>query len=108
MIHYDAKLDAYEQSIENALERELEEKGTLQHLSQEQLEAERARVKGSRIVSTQELEAERKSSSHPTRTALNMRVPTEVILKLKAKAAKLGMPYQTYINSELYKLANQE
>lgn len=47
-------------------------------------------------------------SSTPARTALNMRVPTDVILKLKAKAAKLGMPYQTYINSELYKLANQD
>lgn len=108
MMKYDVKLDAYEQAIEDALERELEEKGTLQHLSDKQLEAERARLQGSRIVSTQELEAERKISSQPARTALNMRVPTDVILKLKAKAAKLGMPYQTYINSELYKLANQD
>lgn len=49
-----------------------------------------------------------KPSSRAERKQLNLRMFSEDLIKLKAQAAKLGMPYQTYIISELHKLANRE
>lgn len=46
------------------------------------------------------------SAPKPARKAISLRMFADDVEKLKAKASQLGMPYQTYIISELHKLAN--
>ena len=47
-----------------------------------------------------------KSTLDKTRN-INLRLPHKTLLKLKAKAATEGIPYQTLVSSVLYKYANQ-
>lgn len=39
---------------------------------------------------------------------INLRISEEVLNKLKEEAAKLGIPYQTHINSVLFQYSNQK
>lgn len=39
---------------------------------------------------------------------INLRLSEKVVVKLKAKAAKEGIPYQTLASSVLHKFANSE
>lgn len=95
-------LSPEELALEQALEKQFEEQGAFTYPTADILERQKAELRGSKIIASAPIK------KTPPRYALNMKVPTDVIIKLKAKAAKLGMPYQTYINSELYKLANQD
>ena len=53
-----------------------------------------------------ELEAIAKNSIDMGREKISLRVPKVDLVKLREKAEKEGMPYQTLINSILHKAAN--
>lgn len=46
------------------------------------------------------------SSIKTVRTSVHIKIPDDVLSKIKANAAQLNMPYQTLINTLLTKYAN--
>ena len=49
------------------------------------------------------LQAIGRASADQLRTKISLRIPNADLLRLKAKAAEEGLPYQTLINSILHK-----
>lgn len=51
---------------------------------------------------------EKESIKKPEKKQILLRLLATDLLKLKAKAEAIGIPYQTYLTYELHKLANKE
>lgn len=49
-----------------------------------------------------------KSDPSATKTAISLRVDSNVLIDLKNEAYRQGLPYQTFISSILYKFVNGE
>lgn len=79
------KLDKYEQEIENLL-------------PEHQLEPRPKKVK--RFVDYAKHSLSKKKN-------INLRLPEITLVKIKAKAMRVGLPYQTYIGSILHQAAIQ-
>lgn len=58
-------------------------------------------------ASEEEQEAMRKRLSAKEKR-ISLRMSADILQKLRTKAAREGLPYQTYINSVLFKVANQD
>lgn len=84
------KLDPYEQEIEDALE-----KGQFKSVKNLKQELERHRK-----IATFTLKLLKKNKN------INIRLPEGTLTKLKAKANREGLPYQTLIGSILHKYVN--
>ncbi|PID34900.1 MAG: hypothetical protein CR971_00810 [candidate division SR1 bacterium] len=84
-------LDKEELALEQAFERE---NITTPFLSSEELKKEKLKLKKYKVAK-------------PEKRGILIRLLLSDIVKLKAKAESIGIPYQTYIISELHKVANK-
>jgi len=70
-------------------------------------------VEDGKYIRVKNFEQEKKRLQEIARNTLNktrninVRLPQKTLLKLKAKAAAEGIPYQTLVSSLLHKFANQ-
>jgi predicted DNA binding CopG/RHH family protein len=79
-----------------------EEKSLVEAIEDDAYETGKSFLSASRL---EELQAAAKATINEKRVKISLRLPESDLNRLKARALKNGMPYQTLINSILHKAA---